>query len=62
MMRITVLLLSAITLLTAQPLPEFDVASVKPNKSDDPPSSNFPMGPGDVYTANGGHFTARTGP
>jgi uncharacterized protein (TIGR03435 family) len=37
---------------------EFDVASVKPNKSDDPPHSNFPLGPGDVYVPNGGLFSA----
>ncbi len=41
-----------------QPLPAFDVASVKPNNSDDPSKSNFPLGPGDVYVTNGGYFTA----
>ncbi len=40
----------------------FDVASVKPNKSDDQPNSNFPLGPGDVYTPNGGFFSATNQP
>lgn len=39
-------------------LPEFDVASVKPNKSNDEPQSNFPLGPGDVYVPSGGYFSA----
>ena len=43
----------------AQVRPSFEIASVKLNKSADPAFSNFPMGPGDVYSANGGHFTAR---
>jgi len=34
------------------------VASVKPNRSDSPPASNFPLGPGDVYVRNGGLFSA----
>ncbi len=37
---------------------KFDVASVKPNKSNEPPYSNFPLGPGDVYVRNGGYFSA----
>jgi uncharacterized protein (TIGR03435 family) len=36
----------------------FDVASVKLNKSNDPANSNFPLGPGNAYTRNGGHFSA----
>lgn len=36
----------------------FDVASVKLNTSDSEPSSNFPLGPGSVYTPNGGFFSA----
>jgi uncharacterized protein (TIGR03435 family) len=36
----------------------FDVASVKPNKSGTARSANFPLGPGDVYSANGGLFVA----
>jgi len=39
--------------------PSFDVASIKLNTSSDSGYSNFPMGPGDVYSSNGGHFTAR---
>jgi uncharacterized protein (TIGR03435 family) len=39
--------------------PSFEIASVKPNTSNDQPFSNFPMGPGDVYSSNGGRFTAR---
>ncbi len=41
-----------------QPRAAFDVASVKPNKSSDRPNSNFPLGPGDAYTPNGGFFSA----
>ncbi|HLH19104.1 MAG TPA: TIGR03435 family protein [Bryobacteraceae bacterium] len=37
---------------------KFDIASVKPSRSNDPPSSNFPLGPGDVYVRNGGYFSA----
>lgn len=36
----------------------FEVASIRPNKSDAPSSSNVPMGPGDVYDARGGFFRA----
>jgi len=38
--------------------PQFDVASVRLNKSNHPPYSNFPLGPGDVYVPNGGLFSA----
>src|SRR5437660_2324301 len=46
--------------LCAQPAAtaKFEVASIKPNKSGDPPTSNFPLGPGDVYVRNGGLFSA----
>ncbi len=38
---------------------EFDVASVKQNKSGDPPPySNNPLGPGTVFVPNGGRFFA----
>ena len=40
------------------PQPAFDVASVKPNKTTDESSWNFPLGPGDAYTPNGGYFRA----
>jgi uncharacterized protein (TIGR03435 family) len=36
---------------------EFTVASVKPSPPDTPVNSNFPIGPGDAYTPNGGYFT-----
>ena len=36
----------------------FDVASVKPNKSNDQAFSNVALGPGDYYSPNGGFFTA----
>jgi hypothetical protein len=52
--------------LAAQPSPgthlAFDVASVKPNKSDGPPSSNFPLNAGDFYVPNGGLFSAKNLP
>ena len=40
----------------------FDVASVKPNKSGNSPTSNFPLGPGDIYAPNGGFFSATNQP
>jgi uncharacterized protein (TIGR03435 family) len=40
----------------------FEVASVKPNKSDAPPYSNFPLNAGGMYTANGGLFSATNFP
>jgi uncharacterized protein (TIGR03435 family) len=40
----------------------FDVASVKPNTSAEESDSNFPLGSGDVYTPNGGLFSARSFP
>ena len=36
----------------------FEVASIKLNISKNPPSSNFPLGPGDAYVPNGGLFSA----
>ena len=45
-------------LAAAQSTPKFDVASVKLNQSADPPNSNFPLGPGDVYVRNGGFLSA----
>jgi len=45
--------------LQAAQRPSFDVISVKLNKSTDQAYSNFPLGPGDVYSHNGGRFTAR---
>jgi uncharacterized protein (TIGR03435 family) len=41
---------------------EFDVASVKPNKSDDQPASSFPLGPGDAFIPTGGLFRAANFP
>jgi hypothetical protein len=46
----------AVIVCAAQSTPSFEAASVKPSKSSDPPNSNFPLGPGDVYTPNGGLF------
>lgn len=40
----------------------FDVASVKPDKSSAPPKSNFPLNAGDMYTPNGGLFSATNFP
>lgn len=42
---------------------QFDVASVKENRDDNPPSySNIPLGPGDVYRPTGGLFRANDRP
>jgi uncharacterized protein (TIGR03435 family) len=40
----------------------FEVASVKPNNSDAPAHSNFPLNAGGMYTANGGLFSAANFP
>ena len=40
----------------------FDVASVKPDNSAEDSDSNFPLGAGDVYTPNGGFFSAKNFP
>jgi uncharacterized protein (TIGR03435 family) len=40
----------------------FDVASVRQNKSGAKPESNFPLGPGDMYTRTGGVFSASDQP
>src|SRR5579872_742930 len=47
---------------TTRKQPAFDVASVKPNKSENRPTTNVPLGPGDVYTPNGGFFSATNQP
>lgn len=41
---------------------QFDVASVKANKTNDQPYANMPLGPGAVYTPNGGFFNAKNLP
>src|SRR4051812_17373418 len=41
--------------------PAFQVASIKPNTSDAPPASRFPLGPGDAYIA-GTTFAATSQP
>src|SRR5438045_3450155 len=58
-LRSLLLPMAAVVPLAAQP---FEVASVKPNKSDAPPSSNFPLNSGDFYTPNGGLFSASNFP
>ncbi len=40
---------------------QFEVASIKLNKTNNPPSSNFPLGPGDVYVPNGDGLFSATG-
>src|ERR1700683_1158813 len=42
--------------------PAFDVASIRRSKPGGQPNSNFPLGPGDVYTPNGGLFSATNQP
>ncbi|HTB12091.1 MAG TPA: TIGR03435 family protein [Bryobacteraceae bacterium] len=56
------LLLAASLFSCASAQPVFDVASVKPNKSNNPPTFNFPLGPGDTYVANGGFLAATNFP
>jgi uncharacterized protein (TIGR03435 family) len=41
---------------------DFDVASVRQNRSGSKPESNFPLGPGDMYTHTGGVFSASDQP
>jgi uncharacterized protein (TIGR03435 family) len=57
-MGIRIIVLGATLLAGSIAAQTFDVASVKPNKTNDPPYSNFPLGPGDVYVQNGGLFSA----
>jgi uncharacterized protein (TIGR03435 family) len=61
---VTVMLLAGVAGASAAAAekPEFEVASVKPNKSDAPPSSNNPLGPGNVYSPYGGFFRASNFP
>jgi uncharacterized protein (TIGR03435 family) len=40
----------------------FDVASVKPNRSDDTPHTNVPLGSGTMYAPTGGFFSATNFP
>jgi uncharacterized protein (TIGR03435 family) len=40
----------------------FDVVSVKPGRSNAERTSNFPLGPGEVYAATGGRFCATNTP
>jgi uncharacterized protein (TIGR03435 family) len=51
-----------VLLFLAARQPAFDVASVKQNRSSIPANSNFPLGPGDAYTQNGGYFNATNFP
>jgi uncharacterized protein (TIGR03435 family) len=42
--------------------PAFEVASVKPNRTETPATTLFPLGPGDAYAVNGGRFRATNQP
>lgn len=46
----------------AQVRPEFEVASVRENKSGEPAYSNFPLGPGPQFDAKGGLLMAKDMP
>ncbi len=63
-MRHIALILGLSSALLAQPAPEFsfDVASVKPNRTDAAATTLFPLGPGDAYAASGGRFRATNQP
>jgi uncharacterized protein (TIGR03435 family) len=43
----------------AETKPEFEVASIHENRSDEKPYSNFPLSPGPQFTPVGGNFSAR---
>jgi uncharacterized protein (TIGR03435 family) len=43
---------------TVAPKMEFDVATIKQDKSETPYYNTFAMGPGNAYNLNGGHFSA----
>jgi uncharacterized protein (TIGR03435 family) len=52
-------LFASATILCAQaPKMEFDVATIKQDKSDTRYYNSFAMGPGNAYNLNGGHFSA----
>jgi uncharacterized protein (TIGR03435 family) len=63
-MRQIALMLGLSSALLAQPAADlaFDVASVKPNRTDAPATTLFPLGPGDAYAASGGRFRATNQP
>ena len=58
----TLLCFAAAAMAQTTPPPAFEVASIKPTQEKAPPNSNFPLGPGDAYTPNGGHFSASNFP
>lgn len=60
--KITPIVLAAILIANIAAAQEFEVASIRPSNASDPPNSNFPLGPGDVYVANGGLFLAKNFP
>ncbi len=45
-----------LALAVKEPFRRFDLALVKRNRSSDPVSINFPLGPGEAYIATGGYF------
>jgi len=64
MNKLLVALIVCAPLASQAPAPlTFDVASMKPSPSPPgPPTFNFPLGPGDAYTPNGGYFNATNVP
>jgi len=69
-MRRTSVLIPVICALAASPSSAqsppnqiaFEVVSIKPSRPGGQPSSNIPLGPGDLYIPNGGLFTATNFP
>lgn len=61
MLRVALLLFLSVA-ARPQTTKTFEVASIKPSKPGLQPNSNFPLGPGDVYTSNGGFFSATNQP
>ncbi|WP_047489921.1 TIGR03435 family protein [Terriglobus sp. TAA 43] len=70
-LQLTVVVLALITIgsASAQDTPNwqtaagthlaFEVATIKPNASDESASGNFTLGPGDAYTSTGGRFLTK---
>src|SRR5690349_17569828 len=59
---IGIALLLSVRVVAQTPPLTFDIASVKSNQADDPPTTLFPLGPGDAFAETGGLFRATNQP